>query len=42
MEQTSNQHTFLDSLTVDLGGRRTAKFFENAMNRSHGASLPCH
>lgn len=27
MERTSNQPTFLDSLTSDLGGRRTAEFF---------------
>jgi IS5 family transposase len=27
MERTSNQPTFLDSLTSDLGGRRTAAFF---------------
>ncbi len=28
MERTSNQPTFLDSLTSDLGGRRTAQFFQ--------------
>ncbi len=28
MERTSNQPTFLDSLTSDLGGRRTARFFQ--------------
>ena len=27
MERTSNQPTFLDSLTSDLGGPRTAEFF---------------
>jgi IS5 family transposase len=27
MERTSNQPTFLDSVTYDLGGRRTAEFF---------------
>jgi IS5 family transposase len=27
MERTNNQPTFLDSLTTDLGGRRTAAFF---------------
>ena len=27
MERTSNQPTFLDSLTSDLGGRRTSEFF---------------
>lgn len=27
MERTSNQPTFLDSLTADLGGRRTVEFF---------------
>ena len=27
MERTNNQPTFLDSLTSDLGGRRTSKFF---------------
>jgi transposase, IS5 family len=27
MERTSNQPTFLDNLTSDLGGRRTAEFF---------------
>ena len=28
MERKSTQPTFLDSLTADLGGKRTAKFFE--------------
>lgn len=28
MERTSNQPTFLDSLTSELGGRRTAQFFK--------------
>jgi hypothetical protein len=28
MERTSNQPTFLDSLTSDLGGRRTSEFFD--------------
>jgi len=28
MERTSNQPTFLDSLTSELGGRRTARFFK--------------
>ena len=28
MERTSNQPTFLDSLTSALGGRRTAQFFK--------------
>lgn len=27
MERTSNQPTFLDNLTSDLGGRRTSEFF---------------
>jgi len=27
MERTSNQPTFLDNLTADIGGRRTAEFF---------------
>ena len=28
MERTNNQPTFLDSLTSDLGGRRTSRFFD--------------
>jgi IS5 family transposase len=28
MERTSNQPTFLDSVTSDLGGRRTSEFFD--------------
>ncbi len=28
MERTSNQPTFFDSLTCDLGGRRAAQFFQ--------------
>jgi len=31
MERTSNQPTFLDSSTSDLGGRRTAVFSTNAI-----------
>jgi len=28
MERQINQPSFLDSLTADLGGRRTAEFFQ--------------
>lgn len=32
MERKTGQLSFLDSLTADIGGRRTADFFENATN----------
>jgi hypothetical protein len=48
MERQINQPSFLDSLTADLGGRRTAEFFQKCdklipdSNRSfYPASIGC-